>query len=739
MPERARPKPPAPPLALLLLLLALALAGCAPAPGGEPWNSPYPPGLAGQRVILSAFAQRPKHLDPVRAYSANEYTFIAQIYEPPLQYHYLLRPYRLVPLTATGMPRVRLLDSAGRELPRDAPAERVAYSVYEIRIRPGIRYAPHPAFAKGPDGRYLYRGLGEAELEGVHTLADFPARGSRELVAADYVHQIKRLADPRLHSPIRGLMGEYIVGFRDFGRRLQALREAGQEPDLDALTLEGVELTGRYSYRIRIRGRYPQFRYWLAMPFFAPMPPEAEAFYGQPGMAERNLTLDWYPVGTGPFMLVENNPNRRMVLARNPYFHEERYPSEGMPGDRERGLLADAGRRLPLVDRVVFSLEKESIPYWNKFLQGYYDASGISSDAFDQAVRVGSGGEVSLTPELAAKGVRLATAVAPSTYYMGFNMLDPVVGGLGERARKLRQAISIAVDYEEYIAIFANGRGIPAQGPIPPGIFGHREGRAGINPYVYDWVDGRPRRKPLAVARRLLAEAGYPGGVDRATGRPLTLYLDVTATGPDDKARLDWYRKQFRKLGIQLVVRNTDYNRFQDKMRTGNAQIFLWGWNADYPDPENFLFLLYGPNGKVRHGGENAANYANPAFDRLFERMKAMEDGPERLALIDRMLDIARRDAPWVWGFHPKAFTLYHAWYRNAQPNLMANNTLKYIRVEPGRRVAAQRAWNRPVLWPLGLGAALLALALLPAWRLHRRRLRTPLKAPPAGSPGASP
>ena len=711
---------------LAALLLAGALAGCGTS--GEPWNSPYPPGLAAEKVIFSAFAQRPKHLDPVRSYSSNEYTFIAQIYEPPLQYHYLLRPYRLVPLTAEALPEPRLLDARGRELPPGAPAEAVAWSVYEIRIRPGIRYAPHPAFARGPDGRYLYRGLSERDLEGVHTLADFPERGTRELVAADYVHQIKRLADPRLHSPIRGLMSEHIVGFAAFGRRLETLRREGQEPDLQALPLEGVEVTGRYSYRIRIRGKYPQFRYWLAMPFFAPMPPEAVAFYGQPGMAERNLTLDWYPVGTGPFMLVENNPNRRMVLERNPHFHEERYPAEGMPGDREAGLLDDAGRRLPLVDRVVFSLEKESIPYWNKFLQGYYDASGISSDAFDQAVRVGPGGEVSLTEELRAKGVRLATAVAPSTFYMGFNMLDPVVGGLSERARKLRQAISIAVDYEEYIAIFANGRGIAAQGPIPPGIFGHREGRSGMNPYVYDWVEGRPRRKPIEEARRLLAEAGYPGGVDRTTGEPLTLHLDVTATGPDDKARLDWYRKQFRKLGIELVVRNTDYNRFQDKMRTGAAQIFLWGWNADYPDPENFLFLLYGPNGKVRHGGENAANYANPEFDRLFERMKAMEDGPERLALIDRMLAIARRDAPWVWGFHPKAFTLYHAWYRNARPHLMANNTLKYIRVEPEQRLAAQRAWNRPVLWPLGAGAALLLVVLFPAWRVYRRRLRTPFR-----------
>jgi ABC-type dipeptide transport system, periplasmic component len=129
------------------------------------------------------------------------------------------------------------------------------------------------------------------------------------------------------------------------------------------------------------------------------------------------------------------------------------------------------------------------------------------------------------------KDIRLSTSVATTTFYMGFNMLDPMVGGVSERARKLRQAIAIAVDYEEYLVIFLNGRGIAAQGPLPPGIFGFRDGQRGINPYVYDWVDGAPRRKSMDAARRLLAQAGYPEGRDAATGKPLLLYFDVTGSG----------------------------------------------------------------------------------------------------------------------------------------------------------------------------------------------------------------
>ena len=178
-----------------------------------------------------------------------------------------------------------------------------------------------------------------------------------------------------------------------------------------------------------------------------------------------------------------------MVLERNPNFHGETYPCEGEPGDRAAGLLADCGKPLPLIDKAVFSREKESIPYWNKFLQGYYDASGISSDSFDQAVRFNVGGDVQLSDEMRAKGIRLLTSVRLSTFYMGFNMLDAVVGGKdgigSERSAKLRQALSIAIDQEEFISIFMNGRGIAAMSPLPPGIFGYLDGEAGMNPVVY--------------------------------------------------------------------------------------------------------------------------------------------------------------------------------------------------------------------------------------------------------------
>jgi oligopeptide transport system substrate-binding protein len=302
-------------------------------------------------------------------------------------------------------------------------------------------------------------------------------------------------------------------------------------------------------------------------------------------------------------------------------------------------------------------------------------------------------------------------------------MLDEVVGGYDVKKRKLRQALSIALNIEEYIQIFRNGRGIGAQSPIPPGIFGYQEGPQGINPIIYEWDEQLrgPRRKDLETAKRLLAEAGY------TDGKSLVLFFDTRAGGPESKAFLDWLRKQFAAIGVQLQVRTTDYNQFQTKVLQGNFQLIQWGWSADYPDPENFLFLLYGPNAKVTSQGENAANYDNPRFNELFRRAENMVNSPERATLIRDMLAIAQEDAPWIWGSHPVGYGLYHAWQHNTKPLIFGGNTLKYKRIDPDLREQSRVAWNRPITGPLWGALTVLILATIPATiSIYRRQRRVP-------------
>ena len=697
------------------------------------WNSPYSDSEVKEDVLFSSFSLPLKKLDPVWSYSEVEWkSVVAQVYEPPLQYNYLKRPYTLEPLTLKQMPTIRYLDKEGNEVEENSI--NVAYTEYRLELRDDIRYQNHPAFVKDARGDLLYGKLSGDELERIDGLDDFKQSSTRHLKAEDYAYAIKRMAVRQNHSPILDAMIPYIVGLGAFSKEITALaksqKDKGKILDLRPYHIEGVKVVDDFTLTIRIHGRYPQFLYWLSMYFFAPIPWEADLFYQQKGLIEKNLTLNWFPVGTGPYMLVENNPNKQMRLVANPNYHKDYYPTltkeEQEASNLPSELFTDAGKKLPFIQEVIFSLEKESIPLWNKFLQGYYDASGVSSDSFDQAVQISSSGDMSLSESMKEKGISLRSAVRPSIFYTAFNMVDPVVGGYSESAKKLRQAISIAINQEEYISIFMNERGIPAQGPIPPGIFGYEEGKEGINPIVYDWKDGKRVRKSIEYAKQLLKEAGYPNGISEKTGKRLVLNYDTTGVGPDYKALMDWERKQFEKLGIQLVIRSTDYNRFQDKVRQGKTQLFGWGWNADYPDPENFLFLLYGANAAVKTNGAgiNSSNYQNPKYDKLFDEIKTMKNSPKRLQKIRKMLKIVQEDAPWVWGIHPKELSLYHQWLHNVYPNEVANNTLKYKRIDASLRAKKQEEWNQPVLTPLivlGLSVLLVSYLLYRAYQNRQK------------------
>ncbi|GMV60249.1 peptide ABC transporter substrate-binding protein [Betaproteobacteria bacterium PRO7] len=729
-----------PPRHWLAAAAALALAACSGVT-----NSPHPSGAERTNTLFAAFTERsPRYLDPTASYSNDETPFTFHVYEPLFRFHYLKRPYELAPRTAEAVPKPRYLDRNGRELPADAPGEAIAESVYDIRIKKGILFAPHPAFAKDAAGSYVYHRLTRKDTADKYKVTDFALTGTRELTAHDYVYAIRRLATTRIKSPSFSLMSEYIIGLKEYGERIEKIDKelrAGLAPtdrdlpflDFRQYDFPGAQALDDHTLRIRIKGKYPQFRYWLVMPFFAPVPWEADAFYAQPGMAEKNLTLNTWPVGTGPFMMTVYEENRRHVLERNPNFRGEPYPCEGEAEDKAAGLLADCGKPMPFIDRIVYTIEKEKIPLKAKFLQGFYDVP--ETYRFEYGIEYGI--DVRDSPEIARmfeeRKIKLPKTIDISNWYLGFNWLDPVVGkgktpDQQQRNRKLRQALSIAIDWEEYVKIFeTKASGVPAMNPVPPGVFGWRGGPEGINRVVYDVVDGKPVRKSLEVAKKLLAEAGYPDGRDAVTGKPLVLNYDYQRVlTPEFKSEVDWMVKQFAKLGVQLEVRATDYNRFQDKADKGSLQIFFWGWLADYPDAENFLFLLYGPNSKALTGGngENVANYQNDEYDRLFEKLKMLDDGPEKQATIDRMVRILQEDAPWSFGYNPYAAGAYHQWLSNTKPTNLVKDLLLYYRLDPALRAQKIAEWNKPIVWPVVAIALVLIAAIVPAFAAWRRRER---------------
>jgi len=661
-------------------LAALAAAAALAAVAGGCTNNPYPEADSERKILYGVFNDAPRTLDPAKAYTTNATQVNGNIYDTLLEYHFLKRPYVLIPGLAESVPEAEPL-----------PDGRVRYV---FRLRPDLLYQDDPCFALSEQGAT-----------------------TRQVVAADLVFELQRIADPAVNSPVIEPFSN-IDGLRAFSERLIRLRE--DEDGFSALPVReqyrragpvaGLRAVGDLELRVTLEKPYPQILYWFAMPFSTPVPWEAVAWYdGEEGRPH----LSDHPVGAGPYRLAEYDKQFRIVLERNDNWYGVRhpewkapaatYPDEGMPGDREAGRLEPryTGRPLPFIERIELRREKEPIPRFNKFLQGYYDASSITKESFDQVIVEGD-----LSPEMREQGIQLEKHVEPSVFYIGFNMEDPVVGHPGgERSRKLRQAMSLAIDAEEFLELFLNGRGVPAQSPIPPGIFGYDEDYR--NPYRAPAAD-------LGRARALLAEAGYPGGIDPETGRPLHLTFDTGNTSAQAILQYKWFINAWRRLGIDVELAATAYNQFQEKVRKGSYQVFMWGWIADYPDPENFLFLLWSEMRRSVNEGPNSANFSDERYDELYLAMKARPNDRRRREIIDAMQRILERERPWIELFHSEDYALYHGWVQNLKPSGLSFPTIKYRDLDPEQRAVLREEWNEPVLWPAAALAGLLLAVTLP-------------------------
>lgn len=665
----------------LVLIFALA-AGLA---ASACTNDPYPDADRNSKVLYTSFGDAPKTLDPAVSYTTSEHVITANTYGTLLEYHYLKRPYQLIAGLAQDVPKPEPAVGGGER--------------YRFRLRPGIQFHDDPCF----------------ELSA-------PGARSRPVVAADFAFQFARLADPAINSPVASSFVQ-IDGFTDFAKRLTAKRTADpafaklppRKQYEEAGGIAGVIARADDELEIVLSEPNAQILYWFAMPFTTAIAWEAVAYYD--GRGGRDNFAD-HIVGTGPYRLAEYDKQLRYVLERNPTWYGSRleaanapgvaFPADIDPADvaAKRIDPAYAGRRMPFLDRVLFTRERENIPRFNKFLQGYYDDGGIIKESFDAIVQGDR-----LSPEMSARGMRLDREVEPTIFYIGFNMNDPVLGTKGgEKSRKLRQAMSLVVDTEEYLRLFLNGRGVPAQSSVPPGLFGYDEKYR--NPF---------RKVDVARARALLAEAGYRNGIDPATSQPLKLTLDTGNTSAQALLENEFFIGAWRALGLDVQIAATTYNQFQDKVRRGAYQIYRWGWNADFPDPENFLFLLECSNAQAKNNGPNTSNFCDPEFDRLYRAMKDIPSDDKRLAMVRQMLAITERERPWIELFHVEDFILSHAWLINSKPMGLSYPVYKYKDVDPPLRNRLRAEWNAPVRWPVAVVVLALVALVVPAWRTYYR------------------
>ncbi|MFN7571970.1 MAG: ABC transporter substrate-binding protein [Betaproteobacteria bacterium] len=370
------------------------------------------------RVLRYAFQIAETGFDPAQISDLYSRYVTAHIFDAPLAYDHLARPYKLKPSLAAALP--------------DVSAD---FRVYTIRFRPGIYFADDPAF-----------------------------RGQRrELVAADFAYSIKRIYDPRWKSPSYSLLAENRI------QGLQALRDAalaGQPFDYDR-PVAGLQVLDRYTLRVELDVPAPRFNYVLAAPdVWGAVAREVVEFYGDEVMA--------HPVGTGPFRLAEWRRSSRIVLERNPGYREQFYEAEPNADDADGQAVARrlAGRRLPMLDRVEIYIVEENQPRWLAFLNGEHDLlDRVPLDFANVAIPGGR-----LAPGLARQGVQMFRVLGADVTLTIYNMDDPVVGGYSPERVALRRALNLALDVPAEIRLVRRGQAVPAQTIVPPHTFGYRPG-----------------------------------------------------------------------------------------------------------------------------------------------------------------------------------------------------------------------------------------------------------------------
>lgn len=543
-----------------------------------------------------------KTWDPASAYDSVSLDLIPSVYETLYQYTYLSETYRLEPLLAASMPKFS--------------KDRLTVT---IPIKKGVHFQDDPCFKEGH---------------------------GRELKAQDFVYAIKRLALPTLDSGGWWIADGKIAGINSFHDRLsKASKEDFQK--IFNEEIEGVKALDDYTLQFKLAKQNPQFIYTLAMSFAAPVAKEAVDSYGD----EHGSLLD-HPVGTGPFVLKKWERNHEIVLDRNPRFRLELYPSTGDEVFRKKGLLADAGKKLPFLDRLHFEIIKESQPRWLHFMKGNMDWTPIPKDNFKQAME----DQFRLTQELRDKGVQLSIQNGIIIRYLTFNMKDKLLGS----NKYLRQALSSAIDREKWITVFTSDTGKKMVNSIPPGF----QDRPLVRKIKYDYN--------LSVAKELLKKAGYPEG----QGLP-PIRFDLRGASTTDRQLGELFAQEFAQIGVKAEVIPNTFPAFLEKLKQGNLQISFGGWAVDYPDAENIYQLFYGPN---QPPGPDESSYDNPVYNQLYLQMSSLEPSSKRAALIEKMEEILQEDCPWALGYYEASYDLAQSWVGNFRSNDLILNKYKYYR-----------------------------------------------------------
>ena len=498
--------------------------------------------------------------------------------------------------------------------------------VYTFRIRKGIYYTPDPAF------------------KGV----------KRELVAQDFIYSFMRFMDPKNRSPYAFLLEGKIEGLDD----LAAKAKTSGKFDYDA-KVSGMETVDRYTLRFRLTKNDYNFSYIATqLPSYAVAREVIEA-YGDDTMA--------HPVGTGPYRLKSWSRGSKIILEANPDYRGFVWDFQSTADAWDLPLVAAMkGKKMPQIGRIEISVIEEEQSRWLAFNQKELDYLNLPAAFQSEVVDANK----KLKPGWPEKGITIFRAIDPDITYSYINFRDPLVGGFSKEKIALRRAIIMGYNLDDEIRVIRKNQAVAVEMPIPAGVVGHDPSYRSINRY-----------DPV-LANKLLDHFKYTRGSDGfrtlPDGKPLTLKYASGTTAIEREFNELW-KKSMDAIGLRIEF---EVSKFADRVKAAKAcQLMLAGfaWGADYPDGDNFMQLLYGPNS---HQSNNGC-YESKAFDAFYVKSTQIPDSPERNRLFLEMTRQMEVDGAWSLHVSRERNQLIWPWVQGYKKHPVLNAEFVYLDVAP--------------------------------------------------------
>jgi len=531
-------------------------------------------------------------IDPLNAYDTVSANVLYQVYDTLYQYNYLKRPYTLEPLLAEDMPNIS----------KDG-------KTYIIKIKKNILYHSNSLVPSG-----------------------------RTVKAQDFINQIKRVAFAPNASSGWWLFDGKIKGINAF--RTQVGTDKSKLYDFD---ISGLKAVDDHILQIQLTNIFPNFMYALAMTFSSPIPLE---------VAQLDETLLQHEVGTGPFYISEWNPNQGIKLKRFESYRTDTFPRTGDRKSFDQNLLEDAGKPLPFLSSITFTIMNEAQTRWLNFLSNKIEIMTLGKDQFNTALK----GDGSLSDDLVEQKKHLHIEPALTYWWLSFNMQDPVVG----KNKLLRKAIAHAINIDEYIQLFTNNTGLKANSIYPPGLPGYSP-LTKLN-FTYN----------KELAKSYLAQAGFPQG----HGLPKIVF-DVRGNNTTSRQIAEFIQKQLQTIDIKVEINTNTFPGFLQKSKNGQLQFWLDGWALDYPDAENILQLLISQN---KTPGPNATQFSNQEVDRLYQEILKLSNDEAKFELMRKIEAIVADEYNWIMLYYSRNYILTSDKVLNYRPSDIVYNWLKYIK-----------------------------------------------------------